>query len=219
MIDNKNISKTIKDQFAIWVMIVTGAILLIATVLILVFNGEAMDEKVYFALLPMLGTWIGTIIAFYFGKENFNAASNMFKKLTPDVLDDVKVKQIMIAFKTMVTKSFDDIKEMKISELTMFLTNIDKSRLPVLHEGRPKYIIHESLFLKAKPEVLFSTFEKEHESVIIGFIKAKEDETLESVRKRMNDKAHCEDVFIIDSNDKVTGWLTDTFILRYLNSK
>lgn len=39
-------------------------------------------------LLPVLGTWVGTVLAFYFSKENFVAAaqqtSNLVRQLTPE---------------------------------------------------------------------------------------------------------------------------------------
>ena len=39
-------------------------------------------------LLPVLGTWVGTVLAFYFSKENFIAAaqqtSNLVRQLTPE---------------------------------------------------------------------------------------------------------------------------------------
>jgi len=46
-------------------------------------------------IIPLLATWIGTVLAFYFGRENFEAASKQYKsiinQLTPDILDDVEV--------------------------------------------------------------------------------------------------------------------------------
>lgn len=35
-------------------------------------------------LLPVLGTWVGTVLAFYFSRENFAEAASFMKQLTPD---------------------------------------------------------------------------------------------------------------------------------------
>src|SRR5690606_4596887 len=110
--------------------------------------------NIFNTLLPVITSWVGTVLAFYFGRENFEAASNryeqMITKLSPDVLDDVLVEQIMIDKNTMIGMDFDDIKSQTIDELLEFLDKTKKSRLPVFDKDGIKYIIHKSTFLDAK---------------------------------------------------------------------
>ena len=66
---------TVRDKFAKLVFISTVLMLIASVYMVIYQKGTGgLNEKVFFALLPMFGTWIGTVIAFYFGKENFNAA-------------------------------------------------------------------------------------------------------------------------------------------------
>ncbi|MEM1163220.1 MAG: hypothetical protein AAGJ28_20000 [Pseudomonadota bacterium] len=54
---------------------------------------------VFAALLPLFGTWVGTVLAFYFSKDNFKAANEATKdlvKLTSDRLSETKVTDAMI---------------------------------------------------------------------------------------------------------------------------
>jgi hypothetical protein len=42
---------------------------------------SATSQLVFSALLPLFGTWVGTILAFYFSKENFQAANEATREL------------------------------------------------------------------------------------------------------------------------------------------
>lgn len=53
---------------------------------------------VFTALLPVVGTWIGTVLAFYFAKENFQAASDATRatlKQAGALTEDTKVTEVM----------------------------------------------------------------------------------------------------------------------------
>lgn len=184
-------------------------------------------EKIFNTLIPLFATWIGTVLAFYFGRENFEAASNryeeMIKKLTPEILDDILVGQLMISKKTMVSKNISDVKEKSVKELIEFMTTVDKSRLPILENDKIKYIIHKPTFMEAlirsgEGELKFDKFAKDNEATITKFITVKEDSILENVNNELSKKS-CKDAFILDSDEKVLGWITDTLILGYLRVK
>ncbi len=204
----------------------------------IVGNAKATTEDyqfVYSSILPLVGTWVGVVLAFYFGKENYEAASkryeNILNKLTPDVLDNVAVSQIMISKKTMVSRKWSELKDLTVKDVIDFLASINKSRLPILDDqGKVKYIIHESLLSKpqkkegvgvqaADTSVKMSAFATANESIIGQIITAKETETLEKVRQLMSNTANCKDVFVESAGGELVGWLTDTLILRYINEK
>jgi len=109
-------------------------------------------EKIFLALIPLFATWVGTVLAFYFGKENFEIATNRYKqildRLSPDILDDINVNQIMISKKTMVYKSIEDVKDDTVSNIVDFLNTVNKSRLPILNKGRLSTLFtNQSFFL------------------------------------------------------------------------
>ena len=64
-----------------------------------------------------------------------------------------------------------------------------------------------------------SAFVKKNEKIVKTIMLVKENEILENVRKTMNSKPECKDVFVENNDNQLVGWLTDTLILRYINSK
>src|ERR1700730_8315375 len=72
-------------------LLVTGISILAVTVLAAVIIVRKHDadapQNVMNSVLPLLGTWVGTILAYYFSKENFEAATQsvtaLAKQLTP----------------------------------------------------------------------------------------------------------------------------------------
>lgn len=208
------------------VLICSFALLTILAIVILYTHRDKNTYLMVFnSLLPLIGAWVGTVLAFYFGKDNFEAASNQYKdlitQLTPELLDDVLVNQIMIDKATMVWKDYDTIINTDIKELSKFLGEIQKSRLPILIGDKVKYIIHKSTFDQAiaknpNPEnpILFSSF-TENNKMIEKFETVFSNTKLEAVLKILNAKADVQDVFVSE-NEKVIGWLPDSLIKRYL---
>ncbi|MDI1256295.1 MAG: CBS domain-containing protein [Flavobacterium sp.] len=186
------------------------------------------SEKLFGILLPVISTWIGTLLAFYFGKENFEAASKTYEKiiskLTPDVLDDVKVKQVMTDRASMVVLNTNDekLQPINLPGLLAFLDSISKARLPILDpEGKIKFIIHKSIIteLIAKPEMAaaVTTMEQfvQKYPIIAQFGTVKESDKIEVAQQLIKDKKYS-DIFVTDANNVVIGWLTDVQIVRYL---
>ena len=56
---------------------IIGVFLLAAIVIFASWGKEGREtaQMVFTAILPLFGAWVGTILAFYFGKENFEAAT------------------------------------------------------------------------------------------------------------------------------------------------
>lgn len=184
-------------------------------------------EKIFNALLPMFATWVGTVLAFYFGRENFEAASNRYKEiitqLSPEVLDDIAVEQIMIDTKTMVAMDIKEVREKSVASLVNFMEHISKSRLPITEGNEIKYIVHKSTFLQEiqknpNIELSWSDFisnERIHK-LITSFLTVAHDSTVESIRLKLKNNPLCKDVFVLDDDKSLLGWLTDTLILQYL---
>ena len=68
--------------------------------------GAALD-KILSGILPLLGAWIGAIIAFYFGRENYDAAVRNVREIirvqTPDKLESIFVKDVMVPAAKLIT--------------------------------------------------------------------------------------------------------------------
>lgn len=216
-----------RNLIALTIISLTIVGIIIISYLYFVSSKEAgTSEKIFNALLPLFATWIGTVLAFYFGRENFEAASNRYEEiiqtLNADLLDDVLVNQIMITKKTMVYLDISAAKSKNVADLISFLNSVNKNRLPVLENDSIKYIIHKSTLLEASNKqgnanpISFDEFIKANKAIIEGFLLVGQDEILENVRKKIKDNPNVKDVFVVGQNDKVLGWLTDTLIMRYM---
>ena len=187
-------------------------------------------KDVFNAVLPVIATWIGTVIAFYFGRDNFEAASrqlnSMVSKITPDMYKDVPVKQVMIDFDTM-------LKYCKGTAMTTlgdiendFLNNSDKSRLPIVDkDSNPLYIMHKDEFnnlIQADPAnktKTIASFNLYGFNQPKGFVVISETATLKDAQQAYSKISTCQDVFVTKGGtltEKLTGWLTDSRILNFL---
>jgi hypothetical protein len=45
-------------------------------------------------ILPMIGTWVGTVLAFYFGKEQLEAATRSVTSIARELTPDEKLRSI-----------------------------------------------------------------------------------------------------------------------------
>lgn len=115
--------------------------------------------SVFHSLLPVIATWVGTVIAFYFGKANFEAASKSAADLVKQITNsDDKLKAILVSDKgvmidfsgieynrKIIDKEDKDINVQK-DILDFIDTNQKGERLPIFNSKNViRYIIHESL--------------------------------------------------------------------------
>lgn len=107
-------------------------------------------ETIFTALIGLIGTWVGTILAFYYSKDNFDAASKGTQQLIDKVTSSQEKLKSLIARKVMLVKnSFHDY-DLADGTDNVSLEEIRKAfgefnRLPVFEKGLPKYVIHKSL--------------------------------------------------------------------------
>src|SRR5205807_604178 len=133
-------------------LVLNGAIwgLIILSLLIIVQAANAADsEKIFNAILPVFGTWVGTLLAFYFSKANFDAATksvtDIAQKMTgADKLQSTLAKNVMIKPDQIETLPSDYIgikvgdPEKKIL-LGKLIENCKKDRIPLLKDGNDTY--------------------------------------------------------------------------------
>ncbi len=120
---------------------------------------NAALQSLYSTFLPLIGTWMGAVIAFYFGKENFDAANKNVQELvqkivtSEDKLKSIKVSDpnVMITLgnisdnKDIRTKSDPNILIEK-DLLGFFDVNKNIERLPIMDSSFVvRYILHKSL--------------------------------------------------------------------------
>ena len=195
--------------------------------------------------LPVIATWVGTVIAFYFGKENFESANErvkeMVNKINPiEQLKKVLIKDVMITFDK-ITKfelpEGKDYKTVKLIELLTICKNSGITRIPIIQSNKVLVtVIHRSIIdlLISKyslnpvqnEDIKEFTIQKlidDNETKV--FIKTqlciKEDATLYDAKSAYDNEPNAQDVFITKSGsitEPVLGWVTENEIIKYLKA-
>jgi hypothetical protein len=80
-----------RESIALWVLIVSiAAVFLISVAVNITANDkEKASQRVMDSTLPLYGTWVGTILAFYFSRNAFEAASRASDRTTAAVFQQV----------------------------------------------------------------------------------------------------------------------------------
>ena len=99
-------------------------------------------------LLPVVGTWVGTVLAFFFGKENFEAGARETRRSLGQRLSD-PVLSHAIPLTAVVSRTFASASEADsclLSELADTMSGSGFFRIPVfLADHRPYLVIHRQL--------------------------------------------------------------------------
>jgi len=224
----------------------------IAGILFLGYMGLGMEaakkenvQFVFTALLPLFASWVGTILAYYFSRENFQAATHSINQLARVVTSAEKLAAIPVSsvirriadIKYLVSDGSQD-KSIKLSDLLVQFAAV--SRIVIVHsEGNPilrlliyKAIIHEfiaSVSLKkinvasanapdmlTLDDLLSNPARKALFQTSFGFVK--ETATLAEAKAVMEAIRNCNDVFVTTSGNKdepIKGWITDNTIAKH----
>lgn len=181
------------------------------------------------ALLPVVGTWIGSVLAFYFGKENYRAAAEEARLSLGQRLSKLALAEAVPAnsIKSFTVKSDTEALALTLDKLRAEFERIKPFyRLPLLlPDGVVVYILHrqplDSFLADQSPtpakeltfgDLLLSSH-GERVRHAAGFVSKAA--TLGEAKSHMEAKAHCQDVFITESGkptERVLGWLTNNAI-------
>jgi hypothetical protein len=224
--------------FVVVTVSILGVIVLGWAVIVTSSNQNTAAQQVMSAVLPMLATWVGTILAFYFGKENFEAANQSVRDLVKQVtsqqkLESIAVSKVMIKFADMHKANIKAGTEDQFP-LVKLLTDLAQAakgrRVPVLDENdHPRFVVHRSAideFLTKKMETLTTDQVKQLTlsdllddkigySLEAGLAVIKESDTLARAKEEMDKPQYCQDVFVTKGgtkNEPVIGWVTNVII-------
>lgn len=188
-------------------------------------------------LLPVLSAWAGTVFAFYFGRENFETAARssaaLVRQLTPEEkLRSTIFKDAMIPIEKAATLNLvKPENEIKL-EADMIVAILDKEkreRLPMLKDGRIKFMAHRSLIDKFIVQATTASPPKsaadltlqdmlddaETKKVLTAFRTVLATASLAEVKVLMDNIENCSDVFATEDgtpDTKVIGWITNVIV-------
>ena len=192
------------------------------------------------SVLPVIATWVGTVIAFYFGKESYEVAANKtiesFSSANPvERLRSISVKDCMIKTDqiTAIVLSSES-KSYKLVSDVIAKRMKDVNRMVIFNEDGSGYcVVHRSVMdgylLKLQSDETrerctlgeFLGDEKISEFLdgAIRFVPASS--SLSEVKVIMDYVTGCSDVFVTERGlrtEKVIGWITNADISKHLNA-
>lgn len=195
-------------------------------------------KDVLTSLLPVLGTWVGTVLAFYFSKENFVEAAKQTSELVRQLTLDQKLQEIPVvdamismtdpnAIKFILDRPEDKI-NLKTDILDL-LSKSGKNRLPFIDtNGIVKYIIHRSIIDKYISEYALSGAIKpidltlkdllcidQYKQISSSFGTVGRDAKLNAVKNLIDGNLGCSDVFVTEDGTKsckAFGWVTNVIL-------
>ncbi len=192
-------------------------------------------------LVPVISAWVGTVLAFYFSKENFESASDKSRELirqfsTPEEkLQGIVAKDVMIqmghALFYMLKTNPDQVflkKDLK----TNFLDRFRRNRLPVLDEkGRVLFMLHRSTIDQFLDEMADRGADREkltlqdmldsayYSRVLTGSYKTiKGSMSLLKAKTCFETFPGCQDVFVTETGEltsPVIGWITNDLVIKH----
>ncbi len=209
----------------------------LAVVIIVADHEHRSDTAKYVltAVLPLIGTWVGTILTHYFSKESFEAATRSVTEVARQItslekLRSLPVKDTMIPRAQMVAWISPQDDNTLLFAIRDELTKRGKGRrVPILStSGQPLYVIHQSTIdsyltdrLKAEPApdkktlTLRKFLDDKEGDLENTFATVREDASLADAKEAMDAAPNCQDVFVTNTgtkSDPVLGWITNNII-------
>jgi CBS domain len=183
-------------------------------------------------LLPVVGAWIGALIAFYFARDNYIAATESAKILLGDrkaELEKIAVGDVMIKLPQMeVVKTPDDDPKLVKDDILQRFVAKGLSRLPILtSDNLPKGVLHDSVVQQYlidanvgdQPATLSAMLNDQKiakrlsESTVIVPATATLREVKEAMDRRSKEtSSSCRDVFVTQTGTEkgaVIGYVSD----------
>lgn len=225
-----------KKRFQLSIIILFSSLFLLLLMLCII---NPYNWKIAFtAIVGLVGTWVGTVLAFYFSKENFDAASASTQKLVDSItstqkLESTKVDSVMIPLKDINSFPFEKNKEKLIKIRKNYLE--ENNRLPIFtSKSIVSFIFHKSLideFITDKAIAGETTSELTLNNLLSdsffkmrgeNFATIKISDSLNTAKILMENLSSkeniCSDIFVTTDgtkNTKVIGWVTNKVIEEY----
>jgi len=211
---------------------IIGIVAISAIAIALAGSTRAETSRLVFSsVLPLLGTWVGTVLAFYFARENFQAATESTLRLA-GIETATPVTQVMIRESDFVAYDLgtgDRVEDVQLAALRQKMQALvpPSRRLPIRNaSGAVLYVIHDST-LTAYAESQAQTTATLNKTIgdllrdpsfkelveAIGFVAEKA--TVADARAVMASIKNCNDVFVTTSgkrDERAIGWLTNTLL-------
>jgi hypothetical protein len=219
-------------------LVVVGAsflsiVLIAGAAIALADNRGSTARLVFTSVLPVIGTWVGTVLAFYFARENLEAATSSTLALTGREIE-TPVTKVMIPeadFIALDLGADQKLEDVKLTTVRAKMKEIDppSRRVPIRDTARAVLcVIHDStltayadsqegLSIDNLGETKLGDLlaDKTFEPLIKanGFVARSA--TVADARSVMSSIENCNDIFVTDTgkpSERAIGWLTNTLL-------
>jgi len=195
------------------------------------------SQLVFNSLLPLLGTWVGTVLAYYFSRKNFESASQSVERMvtatTEQRLGQLFVQKEMLSSRQITVYQIPPGKSPKdalLKELRIKLG--DKiTRIPIVDSnGVVLYIVHQSglfKFIAEKALAGGADIEKltlqdmvddaELKNWVTNIVYIPEGASVAAAKAKMDEQKGCQDLIVTKTGSKtepMLGWMTNVDIGR-----
>ena len=233
----------VRERIAIWTLAVSGlGLLVLAGVSIWLSDATNRAETtrlVFASIVPLLGTWVGAVLAYYFSRENLQAGSDSALSAvrlgTGGPSADAVVTSVMIPTSSIkpILDVADDAaaRTARLRDLYTTMTDAKQSRLPILTTATTAlYVVHQADIEKysqsqavkasalpdgATLDTLLQT--PDIAPQINSFVTVGPAETLGGARNAMSKVPEAKDVFVTADGQRagvVLGWITNSDLVR-----
>jgi hypothetical protein len=192
---------------------------------------DQTSRLVFTSLLPLFGTWVGTVLAFYFARDNLQAAAETTLRLTQQRLQPTTpVQDVMIPRGKIVARKVqagEDPQQISLRELYTTMQGNSLHRIPIVDASDAVLnVVHDSTISafanKSNANPADATYAQTLGDLIqdpelgplvkaIGFVGPQA--MLRDARAAMRSIPNCNDVFVTANGqptDPMIGWLTNT---------
>jgi hypothetical protein len=195
------------------------------------------SQMVFNSLLPLLGTWVGTVLAYYFSRKNFESASQSVERMvtltTEQRLGQLLVQKEMLRPGQITVFQIapgNSPKDVLLKDLRIKLG--DKiTRIPVVDANAVVlYIVHQSglfKFIAEKALAGGASIDKltlqdlvddaELKNWVTNIVYIPESASVADAKKKMDDQKGCQDLIVTRSGgnaEPMLGWMTNVDIGR-----
>jgi len=230
-------------EIAKLVLGISGATILVISAAVLIGAwGDAnrfaqASQLVFNALLPLLGTWVGTVLAYYFSRKNFETASQSVERMvsltTEQKLAEIFVEKEMLRPNQITMYEIPAGKSAKDVLLKDLRTTLGPNitRIPIVDSnGVVQYIVHQSgLFKFITDKALAGTAAADIEKLtlqdlvddaelknwVANIVYVSEKASVGEAKKTMEGQKGCQDLIVTKSGSKtepMPGWMTNVQI-------
>jgi len=232
-----SVTSFFRDEIA-RIVLVGSLIIILAFAGIAVWKG-ADTMSLFNILLPVLASWVGTVLAFYFGRQNFESANQQVRQLVsrimPEQVSEQPVSSIMRGKDNLTAFKIDKthtIQGTKLSDLLTIFEDKKISRLPIIDcDEKPQYMIHQSAIQAyinkySKDDSLETFLENERNKKIEygldkGFVLVSEQTTIADAKEKMEKTPPCQDILVTKGgtpNELLTGWISNVRLAKSLEA-